>query len=670
MVWRTESISWQNLRSPRPAYKLCLSVIIASETKPHPTVSTTITAPLDALNEASARWKKTVEAELKGVPFEKKLVTRTAEGIAVQPLYTRADLVGLPNLGAAPGEAPYLRGTRPLGYKAGRWEVAQEIAAADPLAFNRALLADLMGGQDSVALTVAGDGIAGVSVDSLQDALAGVEISVLPVHLRAASNVAPLVEKYLALVKARNVAQDCLTGSVTADTLASWVRNGRVEGGLAAAMDAVVDWTRAAMIAAPRLRTVGIDATVWADAAGTSTQELAFALAAACEYLRAFAARGVAAAEVAPRMRFSFAMGPQFFTEVAKLRAFRPLLTRVLAAFGASPTAAGGVAVHATTGRWNKTLLDAHVNMLRVTTEALSAVLGGVDSLHIAPYDELTGASETTSRRIARNVHTLLAEEFGFTLTADPAGGSFYVEKLTDELGRKAWTLFQDIESKGGLIAALRTGYPQSLVQKCAAEKATAIASRRLGIVGTNLFPNLKENPLVVAPSGTSAVVGAAEITPLPACRASVEIETLRFAADAFARRTGARPKVFLVKMGPVIQHKPRADFSAGFFAVGGFEPLGKQSFDTAEAAAQAAAASGAAIAVLCSTDDTYPQLAPAFARALKTAKPEITVILAGLPADAAVVAAFREAGFDDFIHVRANLTGMLANLLKKIGAL
>ena len=635
-------------------------------------MSTQITASLNALNEATAAWKKTVEAELKGVPFEKKLVTRTAEGIAVQPLYTRADLVGLPDNGCAPGEAPYLRGTRPLGYKSSGWEVAQEITANAPASFNRALLADLMGGQDSVALTVAGEELSGVSIKELRDletALSGVEISVLPVHLRTASNVTSLGANYLALAKARGVAASRLSGSVTADPIASWVRNGRVEGGLDVALKSVADWSAAAATTAPRVRTVGIDATVWADAAGTSTQELAFALAAATEYIRAFALRGVPVTEVAPRMRFSFAMGPQFFTEVAKLRAFRPLLTRVLVAFGAAPAAAGAVAVHATTGRWNKTLLDAHVNMLRVTTEALSAVLGGVDSLHVAPYDELTAASDTTSRRIARNVHTLLAEEFGMTLTADPAGGSFYVEKLTDELGRKAWALFQDIESKGGLIAALKAGYPQSLVLKSAAEKSAAIASRRMGIVGTNLFPNLKENSLVAAPVAP-AIAGATDITPLPACRASAEIETLRFAADAFAKRTGARPKVFLAKMGPVIQHKPRADFSAGFFAVGGFEAIAKQSFDSAEAAAHAAAASGAAIAVLCSTDDTYPELAPVFARTLKAAKPDVTLILAGLPADAAVVASFREAGFDDFIHLRAHLTGMLANLLKKIGAL
>ncbi len=414
-------------------------------------MSTPTTACLGAFHEAYFSWRKTVEAELKGVSFEKKLVTRTAEGIALHPLYTRADLEGLPYLDAAPGEAPYLRGTRPLGYKTARWEVAQEISAADPVEFNRALLADLMGGQDSVTVAIAGDGLSGLAIDQLgglETALAGVELGVLPVHLRAAVKITPLAGHYLALAKARGVAAAKLSGSVTADPLASWVRNGRVEGGLDAAINAVVDWSVAAATAAPRLRTVGIDATVWADAAGTSTQELAFALSAAAEYLRAFASRGISVSEVAPRLRFSFAVGPQFFTEVAKLRAFRPLLTRVLVAFGASPTAAGQVAVHATTGRWNKTLLDAHVNMLRITTEALSAVLGGVDSLHLSPYDELTGASDPTSRRIARNVHTLLAEEFGFTQTADPTGGSYYIEKLTDELGRKTWAIFQDIETR------------------------------------------------------------------------------------------------------------------------------------------------------------------------------------------------------------------------------
>jgi len=444
-------------------------------------------------------------------------------------------------------------------------------------------------------------------------------------------------------------------------------------------------------------------------------------LAAGVEYLRELHNRGIDPAVAAARVRFSFAIGPQFFTEIAKFRAFRLLWSRAVSAFGAKVGASAKSAVHARTGRWNKTVYDPQVNMLRVTTEALSAVFGGCDSLHIGPYDEVAGATDDFSRRIARNVHTLLAKEFHFTATADPAGGSWFVEKLTDELARQAWTLFQEIEQAGGLAAALRRGTPQQLVAATAEEKGEAIAQRRAGLVGTNLFSNLKAEPLAVkaadpsfqarraeaikarrgaAPkrsraaswSGlfTAALAAAANgatvgqlarlgrdpaapaeqvISPLTPKRAATGFEDLRRAADAFARRTGARPQVFLAKIGPGKQHKPRADFSAGFFAVGGFEAMSGEAFATAETAAQAAAASGASVAVLCSTDETYPALVPVFARAVKAARPGLIVVLAGLPADPAVVDQYRAAGVDEFIHVRANVCDVLARLLQQMGA-
>jgi methylmalonyl-CoA mutase len=432
-------------------------------------------------------------------------------------------------------------------------------------------------------------------------------------------------------------------------------------------------------------------------------------------------ARGVHGAVAARHFAFSFALGPQFFTEIAKFRALRPLWTRVLTAFGLPPEAAAGASVSAATGRWNKTLLDPHVNMLRVTTEALSGVLGGCDRLHIAPFDEVSGATSEFSRRVARNVHTLLAEEFNFAETADPAGGSWYVEKLTDELARSAWSLFQEIEERGGMAAALRAGYPQELVAKAAAEKREAVARRRVGLVGTNIFPNLRETPLAIAKEGTApttnrrvnehrfprarelgevvktfdpatrfaAALSAARegatigqlrrvtrganttgetIVRLAPCRAAEDFEALRIASAGFAERTGARPRVFLAKMGALLQHKARADFSAGFFAVGGFESVAKQTFATAEEAAAAAIASKAQIAVLCSTDETYPALVPAFATTVRTSSPDTIIVLAGLPVDAATIDAFREAGIDEFIHLRANIYDVLAGFLKKMG--
>ncbi|EIQ02020.1 methylmalonyl-CoA mutase, N-terminal domain/subunit [Opitutaceae bacterium TAV1] len=648
------------------------------------TNATTTASPDDALQASWARWKKVVEGELKGVPFEKKLVTRTPEGIALQPLYTRADIAGIPGLDAAPGSAPFLRGTRARGYKERPWEIAQEILAATPAGYNATLLDALNHGQDSVPLTTSDAcpccGLAINSPADLAAALAGVSLAHIPVHLAPGADATRLAALYLACAADQGVAPASLTGSLAADPLARWAAAGSLPSPLASLHDALATWTNDASRKAPALKTIGVNAAIWGNAGGNAVQELAGAISAAAEYLRELLKRGVSLETAATRIRFTFAIGPQFFTEIAKFRAFRPLWTRVLAAFGAAPGLAARAALHATTSWWNKTLLDPNVNMLRVTTEALSAVLGGVDSLHIAPFDELSGKTDAFSRRIARNVHTLLAEEFSFTQVADPAGGSWYVEKLTDELGRKAWALFQDIEARGGHAAALRTGYLQDLVAKTAQEKLDAVGKRRAGIIGTNLFPNLRETPLAPAACATSAGKPAAAPAPAPAKhdeikpvafrRAAEQFEALRAASAAFAKKTGKAPQIFFARMGPVIQHKARADFAAGFFATAGFECLARQAFDTPEAAAEAAVKSGAPVTVLCSTDDTYPALVPAFAKAVKAARPGTTVILAGLPADEALVSQFKADGIDEFIHIRANVHGLLSALLKKIGVL
>ncbi len=679
---------------------------------------------LDAVRASYETWRKTVEAELKGVPFEKKLVTKTPEGIALQPLYTRLDTAALPaqDLAAA-------RGSLAKGYYNATWEFAQEIALSEPVDFNAALLGDLNRGQNAVAITLdcasraAKDadaapasevGCCGLSISDLTDfaaALNNVELTALPIHIRAGATALPVASLFAALCKKRGIDRKNVTGSLTADPLGEYAARGTLPISLASALDDLAAWTASASENAPSLSTIGIDAALWLNAGGNAAQDLAHTLAALVEYVRELTKRGLTAAQVFAKARVTFAVGPQFFMEIAKFRAFRSLVARLAAAYGLD-AAAALPKIHARTGRWNKTILDINVNMLRVTTEALSAVLGGVDSLHIAPYDEVMGAPDDFSRRISRNIHTLLAEEFHMTAPNDPAGGSFYIEKLTDELARKAWAAFQGIEKQGGFTAALRAGTLQAAVAAVAKDKSDGLDKRRIGLIGTNLFPNLKEKTPPARPTSTpefaaaraaaikarrpaaipalpktcaeAAINGAtlgqllvaihpdatpeATIVPVASTRGSEGYEALRTAADAYAKKHGARPKIFLAKMGPVLQHKARADFSAGFFSAGGFEMLGKETFETAEAAAKAAVASGAPAAVLCSTDDTYPELAPAFAKAVKAAKPELKVILAGLPADETLAAAYKAAGFDDFIHIRANVRGMLAAIQKSIG--
>lgn len=685
-----------------------------------------------ALKEAFAEWKKTVSAELNGVPFEKKLVTKTFEEIALQPLYIRTDTSELPALGALPGRPPFHRGTGRATTGRG-WQIAQEIDLSQLTEYNRALLASLQRGQDAVVLradrasrgisagTEQAEGLPLSHLHSFSTALAEVDLRAVSVHLAAGADPRALAALYLGFVQDRGIPFAEITGSVTSDPLGDAATTGRFPGDLGESYDAMAEWTRWAAENTPALQTISVDLAAWGDAGATTVQELAIALGAGSAYVRAHLTRGLPLDVVAKRIRFNFSVGPQFFTEIAKFRAFRALWTRVLLAFGGGADLGATTTFSARTTRWNKTLLDPHVNLLRTTTEALSAVLGGCDGLSIAPFDQVTGKTNDFSRRIALNVHTLLAEEFGFAQPGDPAGGSWYVEKLTDELARAGWTQFQDIERRSGWAACLRTGYAHAWVEKAHAAKISAVASRRLPLVGTNLFPNLKDTPPPPKPAsavatGTThtgdtrapksgetpsaksegkfvwsfpaAIKAALEghsgeelsrslrpsmeevaIPALDLTRAAEGFEELRRIAGEFASKNGSRPKVFLAKMGSAAQHKARADFSAAFFAVGGFEAVASSPFEDSAVAAAAASKSGAQIAVLCSTDETYPALAPVFAQTVKATHPRTLVVLAGLPADPGTVAAFRAAGFDEFIHARANAQEMLASFLQKIGA-
>lgn len=678
---------------------------------------TALASPPDqVLQQAFADWKKNVLAELNGVPFEKKLVTRTFEDLSLQPLYTRADLSGLKDLESLSGQPPFLRGTRKTPGRG--WTIAQEIPLSVPSEYNKALLAHLSGGQDAVVLRASQSLQAdAVSLDTLQaisTALEGVDIQAVPVHLAAGRNVAALAALYLGFVQDRGVPFAALRGTITTDPLSEAAVIGEFPADLGSCYDNVAEWVRWTAVNVPRIRSIGVDAAISGNAGATATQELAVALAAATEYLKALLNRGVSLTTAARAFGFQFSVGSQFFTEIAKFRAFRPLWTRVISAFGAHAALAAEASVHVATTTWDKTLLDPHVNMLRATTEALSAVLGGCDSLHIAAFDEVAGKTTEFSRRIALNIHTLLAEEFGFASPADPAGGSWYVEKLTDDLARSAWSIFQEIEKRGGFAACLGTGYIQQLVDRARATKATAVATRRVSLVGTNLFPNLKETALsrathtptssatprtefhglrtgnlkfeLAMPNAIKAALQGASrwdlenhfdanpaastnIAVIKPWRAAEGFEALRRASAAYAATKGTRPKVFLARMGPPLQHKARTDFSAAFFAVGGFETTGTAKFEDASAAAEAAVQSGSQVAVLCSTDETYPALAPVFAHKIKSLDATRLVVLAGLPADPGTVAAYSAAGFDEFIHVRANVQEILASFLRKIGA-
>ena len=661
-------------------------------------------------------WRAAAEESLKGAPFDKKLLSKTAEGITLQPIYRREDLEKLDLSESWPGLAPFTRGANVSGFKGTSWLIAQELPYGSPEAFNAALKSDLMRGQNATAIVpdtatrlgfdpdqaAVGDvAQCGVSLATRADAasaLAGIDLQAAPVLAFAGATGLPL-----AALLASASGPDAISGSILADPLTEWARDGSLPLSLADAYSEMAALTRWG--AEKKIRTLGIQACLWADAGGNAVQELAFGIATGSEYLRAMGEAGLDANTAAPRFVMALSLGSNLFVQIAKLRAARLLWSKITESFGAAPTA---LFIHARSSIFNKSTLDPHTNILRATAEAFAGVIGGADSLHVAAFDECLRTPDEISRRIARNVHTILAEECGFSEVADAAGGSWFVESLTVELAQKAWSLFQEIEKLGGMAAALREGFPQAAIEKSAASHFAAVSSRRESILGVNLFPNASEVPLPVGPFDSTSLhaervhaVSAVRKPLSPSVEPTVESLTEAFASGATlgqitaalprtgtpeapiarirvvraatgyeALRAATRknpPRVWLAKFGPPKQSKARADFSSGFFEAGGYEVLqGPTGAKTPEDALAQAIHASPTIVVVCSTDDSYPEIVPAFVPLVKQALSDAKIFLAGFPADQ--IEAHKAAGIDDFIHLKVDCLAFLKNLNTELG--
>ncbi|QRG70139.1 methylmalonyl-CoA mutase family protein [Brevibacillus choshinensis] len=690
------------------------------------------------------QWREAAEKTLKGASFDAKLLTKTYEGITLQPIYRQEDVVKLVHIHAEPGCAPYLRGTNTAGSpEAQSWEVAQEILTADAAAFNEIARGDLERGQTMLNLvfdqatrsgrnpektaleTVGDEGLSIFSLEDLATAFADINLEEVPVYAYAGPHNMPILSLLVAHLKAAGRDVSKLRGCVGADPFAALVTEGTLPGSKSAAFDGMAQATQWAAKHAPQLKTILVQGHPYHDAGAHSVQELAYALATGVEYVQAMLERGLSIEDIAPRMQFAFSVGSHVFMEIAKIRAARMLWAAIMDSYGGSE-AAQKMTIHARTSAWTKTVLDPNVNMLRATTEAFSAVVAGVDSLHVSAFDEAIRPANEFSRRIARNTQIILEKEAHLAKVADPAGGSWYVEKLTDELAEKVWELFLQVEEQGGMRKALESGIPQSQIEEVAVKKAANVAQRKTRVVGTNMYANALEHPeavskLAVEPETRLAALEAylakhdrnkvssmlealsveqdermekaiqavlagatlGELTkvllpedqertcakPLRRHRLAEPFETLRQRAVQYEAKTGHKPKVFLVNMGPVSKHKARADFAAEFFTVGGFEVLRSDPFASSDEAALAVIASKAPIAVICSDDGSYPEIVPALAQAIKRGNPEMTLLLAGLP-DEEQFASYKNVGLDDCIHIRTNCYQVLRDLSERIGVM
>ncbi len=582
-------------------------------------------------------WIELATKALKGGSLD-KLTTVTAEGIEIPPLYTDP---GIADPAGLPGEAPFTRGAMAAGRADLSWDIRQLHADPNAAQANTSVLNDLERGATSLLLDL--DKLGVESVDDLGAVLDGVLLDLAGVHLRSSVNGIAGAHALTDLWVKQDVASSAALGGLGVDPLAVAARTGS-----APALDDVVAAVKLAA-SYPHVRALAVDATPYADAGASDAQEIAYSLATAVEYLRLLDVDGVSIDDACSAMTFTYSLGADQFAGVAKLRAARTCWARVAEASGAS-AAAAAQDQHAISASAMLTTRDPWVNLLRVTVACFAAAVGGAQSITTQPFDSAIGVSDEFARRIARNTQLLLLEESNLARVVDPAGGSWFVEELTSELGDKAWRQFQAIEAAGGMAASLDAGLVADQIATVADERAIKVAKRKLGITGVSEFPNIAEEPVVRQPSPDTDVGG------LPLRRYAEPFEALRQSADD-AAAAGQRPQVFLANLGPVADHTARASYAQNFFEVGGIEAITNDGYESAAATAAAFQASGAKVAAICSSDAIYADQAAATARALVAAG-ATHVVLAGRPGDAQ--ADYEAAGISGFIHMGADVLAAL----------
>ena len=598
-------------------------------------------------------WVAKITADLKGVPFEKKLVWKTGEGFNVNPFYRLEDIEGLKTTESLPGEFPYVRGTK----KDNDWKVRQNIEVCCFKAANEKALDILNKGVTSLGFVIKGDDVNKENIATLLEGICpqAVELNFNTCLCKAEELIGILAEVF----QSKGADLEKCYGSVNYDPFKKPLIKGKENQNWVESAAAVLK----AGAALPKYRVLAVNAFNLNNAGAFITQELGYALAWGNELLAKLTEAGFTVDEVAKNIKFNFGISSNYFMEIAKFRAARWLWAEIVKAYAPACDCACKMHVHAQTSEWNMTIFDAHVNLLRSQTEAMSAAIAGVDSITVRPFDKTYQTPDDFSERIARNQQLLLKEESHFDKVVDPSAGSYYVEVLTNSLADVAWKLFLDVEEKGGFAALANAGEIQKAVNASNEARHKNVATRREILLGSDQYPNftevaaekIKETASVCCGGGHC---GEATITALDFSRGASEFEALRLATE----KSGKTPKVFMLTIGNLAMRLARSQFSANFFACAGYKIIDNLGFETVEAGVEAAVKAGAEVVVLCSSDDEYATFAP---EAFKALAGRAEFVVAGAPA---CMEDLKAAGIEQFINVKSNVLETLKAFNAKLG--
>lgn len=618
---------------------------------------------------STQEWMDKIMVDLKGADFEKKLVWKTNEGFKVKPFYRQEDLEGLKTTEGLPGQYPYIRGIKKDD---NTWFIRQDIVVEDAAEANAKALDILNKGVDSLGFQIKAKELSAEYLDTL---LKDICCECIELNFSTCQrHTLQLAQLLVAYFQKKGYAPEKLKGSLNFDPISKMMQKGKDVSAVIATGKELVE----TLAGYPHFRCIAVNSVQLNNAGAYIYQELGYALAWGNEYLNQLVEAGVPAALAAKKIKFNFGISSNYFMEIAKFRAARMLWADIVKQYqpkcprtdckntGADGTCycACKMVAHAETSNFNLTLFDAHVNLLRTQTEAMSAAIAGVNSITVSPFDKTYETPNDFSERIARNQQLLLKEESHLNRIVDPAAGSYYIENLTVSIAKEAWKLFLAVEEAGGMLQAVKAGSVQEAVNQSNKARHEAVSKRKEILLGTNQYPNFNELAGDKRPLDgcTKCGCGGHEeeetaLVKLQTARAASEFEALRLETET----SGKRPKAFMLTIGNLAMRQARAQFSCNFLACAGYQVIDNLGFASIEEGIEAAMKAQADIVVLCSSDDEYAEYAiPAF----KALNGRAMFIVAGAPA---CMEDLKAAGIENFIHVRCNVLETLREYNRKL---
>ncbi|MDX2443892.1 MAG: methylmalonyl-CoA mutase family protein [Bacteroidales bacterium] len=590
-------------------------------------------------------WEEKVKADLKGKSPE-KLTWKSFEGIDVPPFYTSEDLKGMDYIHSHPGDFPFRRGTKVAN---NNWFIRQDFNVAPILKSNKNLKLAINSGITELGfITSQTKTLPNRDIKNLLDE---VDLERIRINFDADINSLDILKQLVEVLKSKDIKLNKVSGAIEYNPLGNFLKNNQFyfseenDFELAGSMLQFCDENL------PEFKVLSIGGNTFSNSGASLSQELGFALAMGAENLVKLSELGFSIEKIASRIQMSLGVGSNYFMEIAKIRAARQLWASIVSAFNPEQKNLGEIFIHSAPTFWNKTKLDPYVNMLRFSTESLSAAIGGSDSISTFPFNMISKEPGTFSERIARNTQIILKEESYIDKIVDPSAGSYYIENLTDKIASQAWEIFKEIENMGGFVSACKKGFIQDKIVESQQKRENNYSTRKEVLVGTNNYPNLNE----VEENTTNPLIDPTQIE----TRAAFEFEELRKSIENLGNK---KPTAVLFPYGDPVMRTARTIFATNFIGVGGFEIKDLTGIKTIDEGIEICKAENPQVVVCCSSDPEYPQF---ISQLSKNLNKNTLLVVAGYPSES--IEQLKSMGAKHFIHIKSNIFETLSDILNNL---